>query len=94
MDNELLQKNTYILTIQGFGKSQEEAYQDIFKKLRTEIHSKLSGYLVEMHVVSFKILDEKTKVYTKKFLGLFLPVEHTDTWIEAKLVAEVTELKK
>lgn len=94
MSKELLEKKQIETVIKASGKNEEEAIQAIFKKQREEIYQHIDGYLVEMHVVSYMELSRNKKTKVKKFLGLFMPVEHVEIELEVKLKTEVTVLMK
>lgn len=89
---ELLEKKTVTLQIDGYGKSIEEAYQEIFNKVRREIHAEIKGLLVEMHIISCKLLSKDEEVKIKKFLVFFMPVEHKKYVIKCELEVEAIVL--
>lgn len=91
---ELLQEKVYEITISSTGKSHEDVYQNLFKKLRSDIHGHIEGYLVEMHVESMILKNIQEKKFTKKFLFFFLPVEHVLYTAEAVFRVKVAELLK
>lgn len=91
---ELLQEKVYEITVSSTGKSHEDVYQNLFKKLRSDIHGQIDGYLVEMHVESMILKNIHEERFTKKFLFFFLPVEHVQFSAEAVFRVKVAELLK
>ena len=92
-EQELLDSTEVTLEVTQSGKSELEVCQKIFGQLRKEIHGHVDGYLVEMHIKSFIFLDKKVEKKTKKFLFVFMPVEHETFIYTARIKAHVTILK-
>jgi hypothetical protein len=94
MNRELLTQEIVEVSITEQGQTQEQAYQNIFNRLRKEIHNHIDGYLVEMHVESFKVTKKDVLKKVKRFLFFFMPVEHTSYVISATLKVSVSLLLK
>ena len=94
MEKELLYKTEVQLELEGRGKSEQEATQNIFNILRSRIHSEIDGYLVEMHVTSFVLMSQDIEKKIKKFLYFFMPVEYETYIVRAKVTADVSALRK
>ncbi len=94
MEEELLYTSTVTVEAEQRGKSEEEAFQNIFQWLRRRIHSEIDGYLVEMHVKSCVLLSRKMEKTVKKFLFFFMPVESVEYVIRVRIEAETVLLKK
>lgn len=94
MNKELLAEEIVEITISQTGKTEENVYQNIFNELRKEVHSRIEGYLVEMHVESFILLNEDVETSIKKFLFFFMPVEHKLYKKTAKLIVRVKKIQK
>lgn len=94
MGEELLYTSTVTLETEQRGKDEEEAFQNIFRWLRQQVHREVDGYLVEMHVTSCELLSKRTEKKVKKFLFFFMPVEYAESVIRVRIQAEAVLLKR
>ena len=92
-EQELLDSTEVTLEITQSGKNEAEVCQKIFGQLRKELHGRVDGYLIEMHVTSFVFLEKKVDKQIKKFMFVFFPVEHETHIYTARIKAHVTILK-
>ena len=93
MPQELLQHEDVEITLTQRGKTEEEALRNIFNQLRRDIHSHISGYLMEMHVGSVVLLRKDAQKKIKRFLFFFFPIEHQTITLEMKLKVSVISIK-
>ena len=92
-DTELLVTETVVMELEATAKSESLAITQLFQNQRKEIFAYMQGYLVEMHTVSFQILEQQAERKIKKLFGLLFPVEHETVRIRARVVVEVKLLK-
>lgn len=91
---ELLKNKTYDIQMKATGENREEAFQNLFKQLRKNIHSHIDGYLIDMHIESIGLIGETSHSEIKKLFNLFMPVEYTTVEIEVLLKIKVSEIDK
>lgn len=91
---ELLKSKTYEIEMKSSGQTREEAFQNLFKQLRKNIHSYIDGYLIDMHIESIMLIDETSHSEMKKLFNLFMPVEYTTVEIDVMLKIKVSEIDK
>ncbi len=92
MKKELLEKQQIDLEITKTGKNEEEVYQKIFNQVRKEVLFKATGLLVEMHIISCKLLESNRRKKIKKFMLFFFPVEHQEIQLTCQLIVDATIL--
>lgn len=90
---ELLVSEIVVMELEATAKSEGLAITQLFQNQRKEIFAHIQGYLVEMHTVSFQILEQQTNRTIKKLFGLLFPVEHETVIIRARIEVEVKLLK-
>jgi len=86
--NVLLQKKLSF-DISGKGKTEEEAYSDVFARVKTEVYREVPGVVLQMEPEEVILLSRKEEKKEEKFLFLFFPREKSEYEIKVKLVVSV-----
>ncbi|MBG0785954.1 MAG: DUF4312 family protein [Anaerolineaceae bacterium] len=89
--NQLISvKKTFQLT--GKGKSEEEAYTEIFAKVKRAVYDSVEGVVLQMEPEEVYITAFDESVEKEKFLFLFFPREKRRVSIDVKLVVSLKYL--
>ncbi len=88
-EKNILKQTTRDFDLVGEGKSIEEAYNNIFSLVRSEVYSAVPGVVIQMEPKEVYLLSKEEKKVTEKFLFLFLPREKSRWTIKVKLVVTI-----
>lgn len=83
--NQIIQlKKSFSLS--GKGKNEEEAYSEIFSKVKKAVYESVGGVVLQMEPEEVYVTSFDETVEKEKFLFLFFPREKRKVSIEVKLV--------
>jgi len=81
------------ITLSATGKSKDDAVGKIFANLKKEIYKEVPGIVIQMEPKDVFIDKVDEKIYTEKFLFLFMPREKKEVTLTASLVVNVKYIK-
>lgn len=93
-NKELLRSIEIPVVIDVAGKSEQEMFVKAFKQITPKIHEHINGYLVKMNVNSVVVESFERETYIKKFLWLFMPVEHERFTMRINFKVEINYIEK
>lgn len=91
-DRNQLISTTKTFHLSGKGKSEEEAYTEVFSKVKREVYESVKGVVLQMEPEEVYIISFDETVEKEKFLFLFFPKEKRRVSIEVKLVVSLKYL--
>jgi len=86
--NQIIQQ-TKSFTLSGKGKNEEEAYSEIFSKVKRVVYESVEGVVLQMEPEEVYVKSFDETVEKEKFLFLLFPREKRQVSIEVKLVVSL-----
>ena len=90
MKEAKLQKEVKTLSIEGTGKTKEEALGKVFALFRKKVQDETDGVIVKLEPLETYLINIKK---IEKFLELFMPREKTTYFIEMEIEYEIKYIK-
>lgn len=88
-----LKKEVKTLTVEGSGKTKEEALGRVFALFRKKVQSETDGVIVKLEPLETYLLNIREEKRTERFLELFMPREKTTYFIEMEIEYEIGYIK-
>ncbi len=93
MKEAKLQKEVKTLSIEGTGKTKEEALGKVFALFRKKVQDETDGVIVKLEPLETYLINIKEEKKTERFLELFMPREKTTYFIEMEIEYEIKYIK-
>jgi len=92
MANQLKKQNE-TFEIVAKGMSEAEAMEAVFQQVKKEAYTHCKGYLIEMHVESFELIDIEETKEIQRYLYVFLPKERKHVQVKARVQVVITYIE-
>lgn len=89
----LMQEDEITISLDGTGKSKNEALGNVFSKLRKDIYDKVDGYILYMEPKQVFMDKCDVKKYTERFMFIFMPREKEEVCLKVTIVVKVKYIK-